>query len=198
MIATCPHCQFQAEIEAFFTDDDGKRLAAVMADVPSSCGRAVLKYLRLFKPAKTALRVSKAVRLATEVRDLISTGTVCDDERSGVRRPCTPEMWVEGIELMLDRRDELTLPMKKHGYLRTVVYGIADKADAQAERAKETAIKAGKRPDAACDHSQASARMELNGRLSHLARQLQYGGISKSEHDQAKQAAIAQFEAGRE
>ena len=67
MLATCPHCAFQAEIEAFFTDDDGKRLAAVMIDIPPECGRAVLAYLRLFKPPKTGLRAARAVKLAREV-----------------------------------------------------------------------------------------------------------------------------------
>ena len=66
-LATCPSCAFQADIEAFFADDDGKRLAAVVADMPPECARAVLAYLRLFKPAKTGLRMARAVKLAGEV-----------------------------------------------------------------------------------------------------------------------------------
>lgn len=143
MLATCPHCAFSAEIEAFFADDDGKRLAAVVADLPPECGRAVLAYLRLFKPAKTGLRMARAVKLASEVSMLVAAGTVCKDERAGLRRQASPAMWTQGIEQMLAQRDRLSLPLESHGYLRAVVYGIADSADAVAERKQHEAARAG-------------------------------------------------------
>lgn len=136
--ATCPHCAFQGGVEAFFVDAEGKRLAAVLADVPQECGRAVIGYLGLFKPAKTALRTARAVKLASEVKDLIAAGTVCKDERGGVRRPASPAMWTQGIETMLAQRESLSLPLESHGYLRAVVFGIADKIDAAAERDRES------------------------------------------------------------
>ncbi|MGH8037043.1 MAG: hypothetical protein ACREPD_04805 [Stenotrophomonas sp.] len=144
MLASCPHCAFQAEIEAFFTDDDGKRLAAIMAEVSPDCGRAVLAYLRLFKPPKTSLRAARAVKLAREVADLVKAGTVCKDERSGIRRPATPSMWAAAIEQMLSQRDRLSLPLDSHGYLRAVVFGLADSADAAVERQREEDARKGK------------------------------------------------------
>lgn len=143
-LATCPHCAFQSDIEAFFADDEGKRLASVLADLPPECARAVLAYLRLFKPAKTGLRMARAVKLAGEVASLVGAGSVCKDERGGVRRPATPAMWAQGIEQMLANRDRLSLPLESHGYLRAVVYGIADSVDAAAERQKHTDAQVGK------------------------------------------------------
>ncbi len=143
-LATCPHCAFQSDIEAFFADDEGKRLASVLADLPPECARAVLAYLRLFKPAKTGLRMARAVKLAGEVASLVRAGSVCKDERGGVRRPATPGMWAQGIEQMLANRDRLSLPLESHGYLRAVVYGIADSVDAAAERQKHTDAQVGK------------------------------------------------------
>ena len=144
MQATCPHCAWSGEIEAFFADDDGKRLAAVVAEMPPECARAVLAYLRLFKPAKTGLRMARAVKLAGEVAALVAAGSVCKDERAGVRRPASPAMWAQGIEQMLAQRDRLTLPLDTHGYLRAVVFGIADSADAVVERQRHADAQVGK------------------------------------------------------
>ena len=41
MQATCPHCAFSGEVEVFFADDEGKRLAFVVADLEPECARAV-------------------------------------------------------------------------------------------------------------------------------------------------------------
>ena len=144
MLASCPSCAFQGEIEAFFADGDGKRLAAIMAELPPECARALMGYLRLFKPAKTGLRPARWLKLSSQVLDLVRAGSVCRDERSGVRRPATPLLWAEGMEIMLAQRDSLTLPLETHGYLRAVVFGLADKADAAIERQKEAHARAGK------------------------------------------------------
>ncbi|MCR6661847.1 MAG: hypothetical protein NVV60_01535 [Luteimonas sp.] len=137
MRATCPDCGAQAHVTAFFVEDDGKRLAALLGPMAPDLGRAVIGYLGLFKPAKTALRLARAVKIVEELQQLVEPGTVCNDERSGVRRPASPATWAAGIEQMLAQRTSLTLPLANHNYLRAVVFGLADKADAAAERAVE-------------------------------------------------------------
>lgn len=182
MQATCPHCAFQAEIEAFFADDDGKRLAAVVAEVPAECGRAVLAYLRLFKPPKTGLRTPRALKLAREVVALVAAGTVSKDERTGVRRPASPSMWAQGIEQMLAQRDRLSLPLESHGYLRAVVYGLADSADAAAERQKEADMRLGKHlPAGSGNSSPVRQETPLQNALAYIDQQLNYGAIDEDE-----------------
>ncbi|MGH8044460.1 MAG: hypothetical protein ACREOX_07600, partial [Stenotrophomonas sp.] len=88
-------------MSAFFVEDDGKRLAMTLAAMQPELGKAVLGYLGLFKPAKTALRLSRAAKIAQEVADLVATGQVCKDERSGVRRSANMASWANGIEQML-------------------------------------------------------------------------------------------------
>ncbi|KAF1692741.1 hypothetical protein CSC62_13990 [Pseudoxanthomonas jiangsuensis] len=144
MRATCPDCGAQAHLSAFFVEDDGKRLAALLAEMQPELGRAVIAYLGLFKPPKNALRLSRAVKLVQELAALVATGDVCKDERTGVRRPATPTTWAIGIETMLAQRAALSLPLESHGYLRAVVYGLADKADAAAERQREESARAGR------------------------------------------------------
>ena len=144
MRGTCPDCGAQAHLAAFFVEDDGKRLAAQLADMTPELGRAVIGYLGLFKPAKTALRIARAVKLVQDLAALVDAGSVCRDERSGVRRPATVAMWTAGIEQMLAQRASLTLPLDGHNYLRAVVFGLADKADAAVERQTEADRRVGK------------------------------------------------------
>lgn len=170
MKGTCPDCGVQGHLATFFAEDDGKRLAAVMAGMTPELGRATIAYLGLFKPAKTALRLARAAKLAAELAELASTGTVCRDERSGVRRPCSQSTWAAGIEQMLTQRGALTLPLENHNYLRAVVFGIADKADAAAERQKEEQLRVGKRPAGPSPKSQPESR--LDNRLAWIRQQV--------------------------
>lgn len=197
MLATCPHCAFQAEIEAFFADDEGKRLAAVVAELPAECGRAVLAYLRLFKPPKTGLRTARAVKLAREVVALIASGAVAKDERTGVRRPAPPAMWAQGIEQMLAQRDRLSLPLETYGYLRAVVFGLADSADASSERQKEADARVGKHLQAGSEKTpQAPRETKLENALAYIAQQLRLGMLSADEAEAARASARAKY--GRE
>ncbi len=188
--ATCPHCAFQAEIEAFFADDEGKRLAAVVSELPPECGRAVLAYLRLFKPAKTGLRTARAVKLAREVLALVAAGSVCKDERSGLRRPASPSMWAQGIEQMLAQRDRLSLPLESHGYLRAVVFGLADSVDAAAERQREADARVGKHlRDGSEKPAQAPVESKLENALAYIAQQVHLGTMTAEQADAERRLA---------
>jgi len=87
MHVVCPCCNSDFPIEAGLIEIDGKRLATVMAELDPSVGRALIGYLRLFKPAKSALRMSRAAKIARDVADLVAAGDVCRDERGSVRCP---------------------------------------------------------------------------------------------------------------
>lgn len=139
MRGTCPSCGEQSHISAFFVESEGKRLAITVADMEPVLGRAVIAYLGLFKPVKTQLRLARAAKIAQEIADLVSEGSVCKDERNGVRRPASATLWAAGIETMLVQRGTLTLPLENHNYLRSVVFSLADKADAAVERKTEKA-----------------------------------------------------------
>lgn len=181
-LATCPHCAWSGEIEAFFADDEGKRLALAVAELPPECARALFGYLRLFKPAKTGLRTARAAKLARELVALVAAGSVCKDERGGVRRPASPSMWAQGMEQMLAQRDRLSLPIDNHNYLRAVVFGIADSADAAIERQKHEDARSGKHLPAASGKAvQSSGETPLQHALRHIDQQLGYDAITEEE-----------------
>lgn len=191
MRATCPDCGAQAHLSAFFVEDDGKRLAQLVAEMQPELGRAVIGYLGLFKPAKNALRLARAVRIVQELMALVSSGTVCKDERGGVRRPATQGHWATGIETMLTQRASLSLPLESHNYLRSVVYTLADKADAAAERAREDNARSG-RHLAGTTQPIAKESPYLN-QLAWITQMEQRGGFTAEEADEKRRAARTKY-----
>lgn len=188
MQLTCPCCDAEFPIEAGFADDDGKRLAAVLVEFDPALGRSVLRYLRLFKPAKTALRSARATRLVRELAELVKGGTVCRDERGGVRRPASAAVWNAGIEQMLASRATLTLPLDSHNYLRAVVFGLADQADAQVEHAREQVRKAPRRTSDGPSPVR-PGEDPLQATLAWLAQLRDYGAIDENDYAARIEAA---------
>lgn len=185
----CPVCSTEFPIEAGLIDGDGKRLAAMLAELDPAVGRALIGYLRLFKPPKTALRSARAVKLAREVADLITAGDVSRDERTGVRRPATPGLWAAGMEQMAAQRDRLSLPLESHGYLRAVVFGLADQADARAEQQREEqARRGGARPAPS-----GPSETPLQRQLVWIEQQLGYGAFSPEEAEAKRAEARAKY-----
>lgn len=188
----CPVCSTEFPVEAGWAEADGKRLGAVLAGFEPAVGRAAIGYLRLFKPAKTALRIAKATRLLEELAALIASGRVCRDERGGVERPAKPAHWAAGMEQMVERRATLGLPLDSHNYLRAVVFGLADAADAAAERAREDAAR--NRPASPAPTTSAAVSPDtespLQKQLAWIAQQLHYGLIDPAEADRQR-AAVA-------
>lgn len=171
-------------------DADGKRLAAVLAGMDGTLGRAVIGYLRFFKPAKTALRTSRAVKVVQELDVLVRAGSVCQDERGGVRRPASPATWAAGIEQLLAAPPS-GLPLTSHGYLRRVVFGLADQADAHAERARHETMRSGQHRGAGSP--MAPRENPLTAQLAYLRQQHAYGAITAEQLREQEAEARTKF-----
>lgn len=183
----CPSCGESYPIAAGLADDDGKRLAALFADMEPVLGRAVIGYLRLFKPAKTALRTARAIKIVEDLMALVRAGSVCRDERGGLRRPASPAIWAAGIEQMLAAPGKLTLPLANHHYLRAIVFGLAEQADAARERTTEADLRAGKRRAGPSD--EVMSESPLQNHLAWLRQQLEYGSIDQAQFQAQADAA---------
>lgn len=178
---TCPECGSQGHVSAFVVEDDAKRLIGAVVDMPAIVQRPLLAYLGLFKPAKNALSIARAHKLVGELRQLVDAGSVCRDERGGVRRAATPLMWAEGIEQMVAQRASLTLPLANHNYLRAVVFGIADSTEAKAEQAIEKQRQSGShRPAAKIGENSES---KLANTLNWLRQQYDIEQLTEDEYN---------------
>jgi hypothetical protein len=194
---TCPCCGAEFPWEAGLVEADAKRLGAVLGDMEPALARAAMSYLRLFKPPKTALRLPRATKLLQELVDLVKPGTVCRDERMGIRRPATASHWITGIEQMLAQADRLTLPLGSHGYLRQVVFALADADDAAAERRREDDRRSGRRQSTqeqpAAATSDSERRLQLNDRLNAVASDLRLGLITEEDAERRKAELRSEF-----
>lgn len=119
-----------------FANEETHRAVARLAAVSMPLGARVLQYCTLFAPPKTRLTVPKQVKLMLQL--------LPDLERRGIthkgREWAVPlDVWAQGIDQMLAARDagRLELPMSGHGYLYSILAGMADKVEARAETQAE-------------------------------------------------------------
>lgn len=109
----------------------------VISRLPSPLPKTCLGYLSLFRPGTSALGWKKALRLALEIEQLAKSGYVSVQGR--VDKNCTPGIWAQTMEQMLDQRNGLSLPMANHRYLGKVAHDLADQADYLQEKNRTTA-----------------------------------------------------------
>ena len=132
----CPFCGIELTVAQLFAHADTQRAVGRLAAVSIPLGARVLQYCSLFAPAKTRMTVPKQVKIILQL--------LPDMERQGIthkgRDWIVPlSVWAQGIDQMLTSRDagRLELPMTGHGYLYSILVGLADKVEARAETQAE-------------------------------------------------------------
>jgi hypothetical protein len=189
MNIVCPCCASKFPVEAGFVSNDAKRMGKLLGDMEPPVARAAMSYLRFFKPDKQELRVSRAVLVLTEIALLINSGRISKDDRTGLQRPCSAQLWVQGIEQMLTHTT-LELPLKSHNYLRAIVFKLADIADAKAEQQQHKDIQQ-RRDGSALSKT---VRSPLQVKLALLHDWKQRGFIDTAEYEKQVQEAHAQYD----
>jgi hypothetical protein len=196
MYITCPTCSEFFPVSAGFIEADGKRFGMLLANMEPGLGRAAIDYLSLFTPAKQKLRLARAVKILTTLDALVREGSVCRDERQGVRRPATVLHWVAGIEQMLEQRARLTLPLLNHNYLRSVVFGIADQAAAGEEQQREQNARAGRARAGTGVSPPVPPEDPMTRDLRYLDQMHNYGQLSDEEWDEKRAEILAKYKGG--
>ena len=150
---SCPVCGSELDLAVLFAHEHDHRALARLAAVSIPLGARVLQYISLFTPPKQRLTAAKKIKLILQL--------LPDLERQAIahkgREWAVPlAAWAQAIDQMLAARDagRLELPMKGHGYLHAILAGMADKAEATHEQAREQQLRTG--PRAATTHGPAS------------------------------------------
>ena len=81
-------------------------------------GEALIRYLGLFRPAKSSLTFDRVATLLGELTPMIQAGKI---KRGGVECDAPVEAWIYAINQMMANRQALKLPMKSHGYLLEII-----------------------------------------------------------------------------
>lgn len=140
MKLTCPACNETLSLAALIEHDAAREAIGTALKMPAPLGKYLLQYLGFFKPAKSALSLDKVARILAELLPMIAAGKV---SRNGTIYAAPQEYWAQAIETMMANRAALTLPLKSHGYLLSIIAGYAEKVEAKAERQAEQGRKYG-------------------------------------------------------
>lgn len=140
LYGTCPSCGAKAPLEHFVAESKYRQALAAAFATPAQLTDLVLPYLGLFAPGSgRAVRADKLARIVSEFSELTRSAQVT---RNRVTYAAPVELWRAGLEAVIAARDagSLVLPLDGHAYLSEIVWRLAAKAAAGAERKAAPAI----------------------------------------------------------
>lgn len=136
-LMACPACGAEMTLDVVFGHLGTREAVIALAQLDPNARLipAAVRYCALFAPAKQRLRHERMATLLAELRELIAPAKI---ERGGRTYAAPRDYWIAAMDDMTGPgREALKLPMTSHGYLKAIVAGYAEKAEASAERSKE-------------------------------------------------------------
>lgn len=135
----CPCCRSKLDLAVLFACASDRSAIEQLVSIGLPMGDLVLQYLMLHTPPKQCLSSAKQIKL---IRLLLPDLRREAIKRGGQDRPVPHAIWAKALADILLRRDTLELPLKGHGYLYSMLAGMAEKADAAQEAQTEAARRA--------------------------------------------------------
>ena len=142
----CPSCGAIHSAEGWQNDADARQCMQTISTLPGGVSDRCLNYLALFRPASgRGLRWKTANKLLAELAGMAKTGHIQSGHSPA--RPAPPKIWAAALTKITENPPR-SLPLKSHGYLKTIVYDLADAQDRETEKKKNQAERNGtwKRP----------------------------------------------------
>jgi len=134
MKLSCPACGSLSSLDALLGNEGAREAVMAALAFPAPLGKLMVQYLGLFRPAQRQLSFDRVANLLNELLPMILEAKI---ERSGRIWSAPQEYWKSAIEDMLSKRDNLSLPLKSHGYLLTIIESYSNKAEVKAETQTE-------------------------------------------------------------
>ena len=116
----CPNCGAVHSLDSLINDADASAVLRAVLEMDAEMGKAAIRYVGLFRPAKSQLSWSRTAKLLNELLPMIKSQEAV---RDGVSSPAPAEAWLHGFNETVNARDQgrLKLPLKSHGYLLEIV-----------------------------------------------------------------------------
>ena len=120
MICRCPNCGTSNSLDSLVGDAEAAEVLKMLLELDVNMGKAAIRYVGLFRPAKSQLSWARTAKLLNELMPMMKAQTA---ERDGVSHPAPAEAWLHGFNETVNARDQgrLKLPLKSHGYLLEIV-----------------------------------------------------------------------------
>ncbi|HFC8825500.1 TPA: hypothetical protein ACFU11_000929 [Neisseria subflava] len=116
----CPNCGAVHSLDSLINDADASSVLRAVLEMDAEMGKAAIRYVGLFRPAKSQLSWARTAKLLKELLPMIKAQEAA---RDGVCFPAPAEAWIHGFNETVNARDQgrLKLPLKSHGYLLEIV-----------------------------------------------------------------------------
>jgi len=120
MICRCPNCGASNSLDSLVGDAEAAEVLKMLLELDVNMGKAAIRYVGLFRPAKSQLSWARTAKLLNELLSMIKAQEAA---RDGVCFPAPAEAWIYGFNETVNARDQgrLKLPLKSHGYLLEIV-----------------------------------------------------------------------------
>lgn len=122
MICRCPNCGAANSLDSLVSDAEAAEVLKMLLELDADIGKAAIRYIGLFRPAKSQLSWARTAKLLNELLPMIKAQEVV---RDGVCFPAPAEAWIHGFNETVNARDQgrLKTPLKSHGYLYEILAG---------------------------------------------------------------------------
>ena len=116
----CPNCGAVHSLDSLINDAEASAVLRAVLEMDAELGKAAIRYIGLFRPAKSQLSWARTAKLLNELLPMIKAQEAA---RDGVCFPAPVEAWIHGFNETVNARDQgrLKLPLKSHGYLLEIV-----------------------------------------------------------------------------
>ena len=116
----CPNCGAVHSLDSLINDAEASAVLRTVLEMDAELGKAAIRYIGLFRPAKSQLSWARTAKLLNELLPMIKAQEAV---RDGVCFPAPTEAWIHGFNETVNARDQgrLKLPLKSHGYLLEIV-----------------------------------------------------------------------------
>jgi len=142
MKTSCPACGAVSSLDSLLGHEGARDAVMVALALPAPLGKLLVQYVALFRPASRNLSMDRLASLLGELQPMIDAARI---ERSGRIWSAPQDYWAMALNEMIAKRDNLTLPLKSHGYLLAIIEGYGQKAEGKQE-AQTEAQRAGRTP----------------------------------------------------
>lgn len=133
----CPVCGAELDLSTVFSAHVDQQALERLVNAGFPIGSYLLRYVALHKPPKQTLTIRKKLKLLGELLPDLERQAITRTGRDWVAPKAN---WALAIDQMVStaQAGRLDLPLKGHGYLHSVLQGMADKAEAAQERQAES------------------------------------------------------------
>lgn len=122
MICRCPNCGAANSLDSLVSDAEAAEVLKMLLELDADIGKAAIRYIGLFRPAKSQLSWARTAKLLNELLPMIKAQEAA---RDGVCFPAPAEAWIHGFNETVNARDQgrLKTPLKSNGYLYEILAG---------------------------------------------------------------------------